>query len=43
MRGHTVFQPSRSKQAVIFVLIPGKEPGSRIIVPPQSLIASAVL
>lgn len=40
---HTHFQPSGSKQANILVLIPGKGPGSRIIFPPDSLIASADL
>ena len=40
---HTIFQPSGSKHAVIFVLMPGTGPGSRVIFPPASLIASAVL
>lgn len=39
----TVFQPSGSRHAVILVLIPGRGPGSLVIFPPQSLIASAVL
>lgn len=40
---HTVFQPSGSVQAVIFVLIPGNGPGSRVICPPFCLMTSAVL
>jgi len=40
---HTDFQPSGSKHAVILVLIPGNGPGSRVIFPPASLMASAVL
>lgn len=40
---HTAFQPSGSKHAVIFVLIPGNGPGSLVTLPPHSLIASAVL
>ena len=43
MQVHTVFQPSGSKQAVILVLMTGKGPGSRVIVPPCSFMASAVL
>lgn len=43
IRAFTNFQPSGSKQAVILVLIPGKGPGSSIIFPPNSLIASALL
>lgn len=39
----TDFQPSGSKHAVIFVLIPGKGPGSLVIFPPKSFTASAVL
>lgn len=40
---HTVFHPSGSKQEVILVLMPGNGPGSRVTLPPQSFITSAVL
>jgi len=39
---HTVFQPSGSSHDVIFVFLSGIGPGSRVIFPPASLIASAV-
>jgi hypothetical protein len=39
----TDFQPSGSRHAKIFVLIPGSGPGSRVIFPPAALTASAVL
>jgi len=42
-KAHTVFQPSGSVHAVILVLMPGNGPGSRVIFPPFTLIASAVL